>query len=148
MKKATPRRPSISFIAQTEERNSKPYERPGAGCRQNNTRDWWPGAPRTARPEADRVDRLERELQVQNVEYVNKRDSLRLGMVHVHRIREGSWIDFQKRRLVRSGGTVEQYKQPHLVVDLQVIESFTRVPGPALLAVGSGDHEQEMHVTS
>ena len=85
----------------------------------------------------DRLARaVERELHGQNVEYVNKRDTLRLGPVQILRIREGSWIDFQKRRLVRSGGTVEQYKQPHLVADLQVIESFTAVPGPALLAVG------------
>jgi GH3 auxin-responsive promoter len=89
---------------------------------------------------------VERELRGQNVEYVNKRDTLRLGPVHVLGIREGSWIDFQKRRLVCSGGTVEQYKQPHLVADLQVIESFTAVPGPSLLAVGRGDHEPEISV--
>jgi GH3 auxin-responsive promoter len=89
---------------------------------------------------------VERELRGQNVEYVNKRDTLRLGPVHVLGIRDGSWIDFQKRRLVRSGGTVEQYKQPHLVADLQVIESFTAAPGPSLLAVGRGDHEPETSV--
>jgi len=33
-------------------------------------------------------------------------------------------LEFQKRRLARSGGTVEQYKQPHLIPDLDAIESF------------------------
>ena len=33
---------------------------------------------------------------------------------------------FQQRRLARSGGTVEQYKQPHLVPDLDAILSFQR----------------------
>ena len=49
---------------------------------------------------------------------------LRLGPVRILRIAEGSWVEFQKRRLVRSGGTVEQYKQPHLVPDLDLIASF------------------------
>jgi hypothetical protein len=69
---------------------------------------------------------LERELRQQNVEYVSKRDSLRLGPVRIIPVAEGSWAEFQKRRLVRSGGTVEQYKQPHLVPDLDLINSFRR----------------------
>jgi len=76
---------------------------------------------------------VERELRGQNVEYVNKRETLRLGAVQVLRIRDGSWTDFQKRRLIRSGGTIEQYKQPHLVADLHVIESFTAVPDAAVV---------------
>jgi GH3 auxin-responsive promoter len=67
---------------------------------------------------------VEHELRSQNVEYVSKRDTLRLGPVRILRIAEGSWADFQKRRLVRSGGTVEQYKQPHLVPDLDLITTF------------------------
>ncbi len=67
---------------------------------------------------------VEHELRLQNVEYVSKRDSLRLGPVRILRVAAGSWVDFQKRRLVRSGGTVEQYKQPHLVPDLDVIDTF------------------------
>jgi hypothetical protein len=67
---------------------------------------------------------VEHELRLQNVEYVSKRDTLRLGAVRILRIADGSWAEFQKRRLVRSGGTVEQYKQPHLVPDLELIGSF------------------------
>ena len=67
---------------------------------------------------------VERELRRQNVEYVSKRDSLRLGPVRILPIPDGSWAEFQRRRLVRSGGTVEQYKQPHLVPDLHVADSF------------------------
>ena len=70
---------------------------------------------------------VEDELRQQNVEYVSKRDSLRLGPVRIVRIANGSWRDFQKRRLVRSGGTVEQYKQPHLVPDLELIASFQQL---------------------
>ncbi len=67
---------------------------------------------------------VESELRRQNVEYVSKRDSLRLGPVRIFRVPDGSWAEFQRRRLVRSGGTVEQYKQPHLVPDLDVVASF------------------------
>jgi hypothetical protein len=67
---------------------------------------------------------VEVELRRQNVEYVCKRDSLRLGPVRILAIPNGSWAQFQRRRLVRSGGTVEQYKQPHLVPDLHIAESF------------------------
>jgi hypothetical protein len=70
---------------------------------------------------------VEHELRRQNGEYVSKRDTLRLGPVRILRIADGSWVEFQKRRLVRSGGTVEQYKQPHLVPDLDLIASFRRL---------------------
>ncbi len=72
-------------------------------------------------------DEVEQQLRRQNVEYVSKRDTLRLGPVRVVRIADGSWAEFQKRRLVRSGGTVEQYKQPHLVPDVELIASFRQL---------------------
>jgi hypothetical protein len=79
----------------------------------------------TAAGAAERLgEAVEQELRRQNVEYVCKRDSLRLGPVRILPIPDGSWVEFQRRRLVRSGGTVEQYKQPHLVPDLQIAESF------------------------
>ena len=68
---------------------------------------------------------VEAELTRLNVEFENKRLTQRLGPVRVRSIRAGSWADFQHRRLAQSGGTVEQYKQPHLMPDLKVIESFT-----------------------
>jgi hypothetical protein len=77
---------------------------------------------------ADAIARLaaavEAELRRQNLEYANRQDTRRLGPARVVRIRRGSWSDFQKRRLARSGGAVEQYKQPHLVPDLNQIDSF------------------------
>ncbi|MCI4348533.1 MAG: GH3 auxin-responsive promoter family protein, partial [Thermoplasmata archaeon] len=93
-------------------------------------------------PTDELCDRLagtvEDELRHQNVEYVCKRDTRRLGPVRILRIPEGSWIKFQKRRLVRSGGTVEQYKQPHLVPDLDLVASFFPPEGgTALQAVNT-----------
>ncbi len=77
---------------------------------------------------ADAADRLaaavEEELRRQNAEYANRRETRRLGPVRIVRIRRGSWSDMQKRRLAKSGGAVEQYKQPHLIPDLEQISQF------------------------
>jgi len=67
---------------------------------------------------------VEAELQRSNLEYENKRTTQRLGPIRIRRIIDGSWAEFQKRRLARSGGTVEQYKQPHLMPDLGALDSF------------------------
>ena len=67
---------------------------------------------------------VERRLNEANPEYENKRATLRLGPVQVRRIPPGSWAAYQKRRLARSGGTAEQYKQPCLTSDLKTLEEF------------------------
>ncbi|MHC5538450.1 GH3 auxin-responsive promoter family protein [Singulisphaera rosea] len=67
---------------------------------------------------------VETALRQINLEYENKRETLRLGAIRTRRLSAGSWADFQKRRLARSGGTVEQYKQPHLMADPDALETF------------------------
>jgi len=83
------------------------------------------------------ADRLEEELQAQNVEYTSKRETLRLAPVRIRRIPDGSWGEFQKRRLAKSGGTVEQYKQPHLIPDLAEISSFRLLDADSVASSGS-----------
>ncbi|WP_435006005.1 GH3 auxin-responsive promoter family protein [Tundrisphaera lichenicola] len=83
---------------------------------------------------ADRLaDESERQLKLANLEYENKRETLRLGPIRPFLIPAGSWSDFQRRRLSKSGGTVEQYKQPCLLSDLKAIDSF-RPQGPRVSA--------------
>jgi hypothetical protein len=67
---------------------------------------------------------VEQGLRSQNAEYANRGDTRRLGPVQIVRIPTGSWAEFQKSRLARSGGKVEQYKQPHLIPDLDQIAGF------------------------
>ena len=67
---------------------------------------------------------VEAELSRANQEYENRRSTLRLDPIRIRRLAPGSWADFQRRRLARSGGTVEQYKQPCLLADLEAIEGF------------------------
>ena len=77
---------------------------------------------------AEAADRLAGEVESRlsgvNLEYENKRDTLRLGPIRVRRIPAGSWAEFQRLRLSRSGGTAEQYKQPCLLSDLKAIDDF------------------------
>lgn len=84
-------------------------------------------------PEGPAADRLalavESAVRRVNLEYENRRTTLRLGPIRVSRILRGSWAQFQRRRLARSGGTVEQYKQPHLIPDFTAIESFEFADG-------------------
>jgi len=76
------------------------------------------------------AEAVERHLRRVNLEYENKRSTLRLDAIRATRVPPGSWVDFQKRRLARSGGTVEQYKQPCLLSDLDAIDAF-RGPAPS-----------------
>ena len=59
-----------------------------------------------------------------NDEYANRRETHRLGPIQVRRVAPGSWAEFQRRRLARSGGTAEQYKQPCLMSDVRGAEEF------------------------
>jgi hypothetical protein len=67
---------------------------------------------------------VEEELCRQNDEYANRQETRRLGPVRIARIRRGSWAELQKRRLAKSGGALEQYKQPHLIPDLEQMATF------------------------
>jgi hypothetical protein len=70
---------------------------------------------------------LDGALGAHNIEYENRRATLRLAPVRIVPIAVGSWSDLQRKRLLKSGGTVEQYKQPHLVPDLDLISTFRRL---------------------
>jgi hypothetical protein len=63
--------------------------------------------------------RLDERLRETNVEYASKRSSLRLGALRLELVRDGFWARWDRERLKRSGGTVEQYKHPCLINDLQ-----------------------------
>lgn len=74
---------------------------------------------------ADRLaEAVEAKLSIGNIEYEAKRATLRLGPIRVRRVEPGSWADFQRRRLAKSGGTAEQYKQPCLMSDVKGSADF------------------------
>jgi hypothetical protein len=79
-----------------------------------------------SREAADRLAAaVDARLQGINCEYENKRSTQRLGPVRPALLPPGSWHDFQRRRLARSGGTLEQYKQPCLLPDLEALATFS-----------------------
>lgn len=74
-------------------------------------------------PDAAQADRLtaavDRLLAASNIEYAAKRDSGRLGPVRLCRLVPETLRNWDESRLVKSGGSAEQYKHPCLVADLE-----------------------------
>lgn len=70
---------------------------------------------------------VDTELGKLNDEFENRIETRRLASTRVIRIPDGAWAEYKKARLNRSGGTVEQYKQPCLLPDLKAIDQFRTV---------------------
>jgi hypothetical protein len=70
---------------------------------------------------------LDRTLSSVNSEYASKRESLRLGPVRLELLPDGAWTRWDRQRLAHQGGTLEQYKHPCLINDLQFHESIRSV---------------------
>jgi hypothetical protein len=60
---------------------------------------------------------LDRQLQRVNIEYASKRESLRLGVPRLELLPKGTWLQWDRQRLARTGGALEQYKHPCLIGD-------------------------------
>jgi hypothetical protein len=69
------------------------------------------------------AESLDRALAESNSEYASKRASGRLGPMQLVLLRPGTWQQWDRQRLARTGGTLEQYKHPCLINDLQFHES-------------------------
>jgi hypothetical protein len=63
------------------------------------------------------AERLEARLRAVNDEYASKRDSLRLGALRVEWLRPGFWREWDRERLKKTGGVLDQYKRPCLISD-------------------------------
>ena len=61
---------------------------------------------------------LDRALGEENIEYAAKRESGRLGRLRAAIIPTGSWQVWDRERLLKCGGSPEQYKHPCLIGDL------------------------------
>jgi hypothetical protein len=64
------------------------------------------------------AERLDARLRKTNIEYDAKRESERLGPLRLELVRDGFWAWWDRERLQRNGGTMEQYKHPCLINDL------------------------------
>ncbi len=64
------------------------------------------------------AQRLEDHLARMNVEYESKRASQRLGALRLEFLPPGFWSRWDRERLLRNGGALEQYKHPCLIGDM------------------------------
>lgn len=60
---------------------------------------------------------VEKRLRKINIEYAAKRDSCRLGPPRLMVIPDNTWQQWDRDRLAKTGGTLEQYKHPCLISD-------------------------------
>lgn len=76
-------------------------------------------------PTSELAERLatatDSKLQELNCEYQEKRSTGRLGPLRVTRLQPGTWRRFAEQRQSRLGGSVEQYKHPCLMPDLEAV---------------------------
>lgn len=72
------------------------------------------------------AERLDARLRQINSEYDGKRESGRLGAVRLEPVRTGFWLQWDRQRLLKTGGTLEQYKHPCLINDLQFREKISK----------------------
>ena len=70
------------------------------------------------------VQTLERRLHEVNIEYAAKRESRRLGPMRLHLLPANTWQQWDRQRLARTGGTLEQYKHPCLIADTRFRETL------------------------
>jgi hypothetical protein len=67
---------------------------------------------------------LDHRLATINSEYASKRDTLRLSPLRLELLPPGTWQQWDRQRLARNGGTMEQYKHPCLIADLKFRDSM------------------------
>jgi hypothetical protein len=70
------------------------------------------------------AEALDRRLQEANMEYALKRQGRRLGPVRLELLPAGTWQQWDRHRLERSGGPPEQYKHPCLIPDVGFRETM------------------------
>jgi len=79
----------------------------------------------TTREDSQRLARtFEAKLAEANIEYAAKRESQRLGPIRICVFPAGTWAEWDRQRLARTGGTLEQYKHPSLISDPKFRESM------------------------
>jgi hypothetical protein len=66
-------------------------------------------------------------LSEQNIEYAAKRESNRLGPVRIHVLPNGTWVNWDRERLRKTGGSPEQYKHPCLIGDLNFRQTMPTI---------------------
>lgn len=64
--------------------------------------------------------RLDERLGELNCEYLEKRTTARLAPLEILPLRRGSWGEFARDRQAKLGGSIEQYKHPCLLPNLEV----------------------------
>jgi hypothetical protein len=67
---------------------------------------------------------LEQRLSQINIEYASKRESRRLAPMRLFLLRTHAWREWDRQRLAKTGGNLDQYKHPCLIPDPKFRDSI------------------------
>ena len=77
---------------------------------------------------------IDQQLSLMNCEYENRLQTGRLKPLRICEIAPGTWNAFRQKRIRRIGGSLEQYKHPCLVNDLNFVANLRQLrPLPTLM---------------
>jgi hypothetical protein len=75
---------------------------------------------------AELTRRIDAYLARLNCEYANRLETRRLRPLEVYELPPGTWNAYRSAKIERLGGSLEQYKHPGLVGDMQFIDNLPR----------------------
>ena len=90
------------------------------------------------------AEALDKRLAKVNTEYCCKRDTNRLDSVRVEILPGGAWQRWDRERLARTGGTLEQYKHPCLIADLGFRDAMPVEEEVAAIPVSHNGHRDRV----
>jgi hypothetical protein len=82
------------------------------------------------------VRQIDEELALMNCEYADRLATGRLRGLQILELEPGTWTAFREKRIARTGGSLEQYKHPCLVNDLDFSDTVRQLQPAAALKAG------------
>ncbi len=79
---------------------------------------------------------VDRELSKMNCEYADRLATARLNPLRILELAPGTWTAFRNRRIERVGGSLEQYKHPCLIKDLEFVSQTEKLQSEIIRRAG------------
>jgi hypothetical protein len=80
---------------------------------------------------ADLARRVDAELAQLNCEYANRLETGRLRPLSIEQVPRGTWAAYREAKIAQPGGSLEQYKHPCLVNDVQFVDKLGKLRADA-----------------
>lgn len=81
--------------------------------------------------------RVDQELSEMNCEYANRLATHRLKPLEIQAVSVGTWQALRQKRISRLGGSLEQYKHPCLINDLDFVDSIGAIEPAGAMSIAN-----------